>query len=197
MMTERRRQRFREVLQRRQRDLTVVFENVDDPHNVAACLRSCDAVGISEVYILNSRGKTQSRISEKTSASAARWLTIHHHQDAEACLAAVKSRYGRVLCTSPDEQAASLYDVDFLLPTALVFGNEKDGISEAVQRRCDGLIRIPQVGMIQSLNISVALAVILYEAFRQRWRWGRYEVPADPLWMEQTFAAWCRRDRQP
>ncbi|MCS6917979.1 MAG: RNA methyltransferase [Chitinophagales bacterium] len=195
-MTEQRQQRFREVLQRRQRDLTVVFENVDDPHNVAACLRSCDAVGISDVFILNSKGKTQSRLSEKTSASAARWLSLHHHQDVVACMQQVRQRYGRVLAAAINPQAVSLFEVDFLPPTAIVFGNEKDGISQPLLASCDGLIHIPQVGMIQSLNISVACAVILYEAFRQRRQAGYYQRPPDPVWMEETFSYWLLRDQK-
>ncbi|MCS6991507.1 MAG: RNA methyltransferase [Chitinophagales bacterium] len=195
-MTERREQRFRQVLLRRQRDLTVIFEHIDDPHNVAACLRSCDAVGVSDVFILTSKAKTQSKLSEKTSASAARWLDIHHFQNAAECVAAVRKQCKHIWAAALTDEAVSVYDIDLVQPTAVVFGNEKEGITPELLALCDGLVRIPQVGMIQSLNISVACAVILYEAFRQRWLARRYEQPPDAVWLEQTFMRWKQREER-
>jgi tRNA (guanosine-2'-O-)-methyltransferase len=167
-MTPQREQKIQQVLSNRQHDLTVIFENIDDPHNISACLRSCDAVGIAEVYILSTRDKKQSKLGKKSSASASKWLTIHHHFTVEDCFNEVKKKYSRIYSTLLAPSSVNLYDMNFRQSIALVFGNEHEGVSSEAAAHCDGNLIIPQVGMIQSLNISVACAVTLYEAFRQR-----------------------------
>ncbi len=169
-MTPHREQRIKQVTENRQHDITVIFENVHDPHNIAACLRSCDAIGVSEVYIISTVGKKESKLGNKSSASAAQWLTIHHYFNVEECFSVLRSRYSKIFSTRLAEDALDLYTMDFTQSIALVFGNEHDGVSNEASALCDGNIIIPQVGMIQSLNISVACAVTLYEVFRQRRR---------------------------
>ncbi len=167
-LTPHREQRISQVLKNRQHDLTVVFENVHDPHNISACLRSCDAIGISEVYILSAKNKTESKLGKKSSASAAKWLTIHHCFDLRECFAVLRKKYAKIFATRLEPDALDLYKMDFTQSIALVFGNEHDGVSPEAASLSDGNFIIPQAGMIQSLNISVACAVTLYEAFRQR-----------------------------
>jgi len=167
-MTPERARRIREVAALRQHDLTVIFEHVDDPHNIAACLRSCDAVGIAEVYIISKKEKQLSKLGKKSSASAAKWITIHHYFDAKECLNEVKKKYTKIYSTLLSPSSIDLFEMNFTQPIALLFGNEHEGVSIEASSLCDGNFMIPQVGMIQSLNISVACAVTLYEAFRQR-----------------------------
>ncbi len=169
-MTIEREKRIQQVTENRQQDITVIFENVHDHHNIAACMRSCDAIGVSEVYIISTKDKKESKLGNKSSASAARWLTIHHFTGVPECFAMVRSRYSKIFSTRLEENAIDLYKMDFSKSIALVFGNEHDGVSEEAASLSDGNFVIPQVGMIQSLNISVACAVTLYEAFRQRRR---------------------------
>jgi tRNA (guanosine-2'-O-)-methyltransferase len=167
-MTPEREERLQNVLHKRQPDLTVVLENVFDPHNISAVMRTCDAVGIQDVYVLNTKIRKHKKWGFKSSSSAAKWLTIHEHSDASVCFAELRKKFPLILTTHLSSSAVSLFEIDFTNPVALVFGNEHDGVSEEIRTLADGNFVIPQVGMIRSLNISVACAVSLYEAFRQK-----------------------------
>jgi len=174
-MTPERRQKIEAVLAKRQNDLTVVLENVFDPHNISAVMRSCDAVGVQEIYVLNTRIPLHKRWGAKSSSSAHKWLTIHQFTDKEECMQALRKKYGRILTTHLSADAVSLYEVNFTESTALIFGNEHAGVSDEIRAMADGNFIIPQMGMIRSLNISVACAVSLYEAFRQKELAGHYQ----------------------
>ena len=173
-MTPERTDRLMDVLRHRQQDLTVLMENVFDPHNISAVMRTCDAVGIQEIYILNDRIAPHKKWGQKSSSTAAQWLSIHQYTDADRCFEDLRKKFPRILCSYLGNPAQDLYELDFSGPVALVFGNETDGVSPEVRRRCDGDFLIPQVGIIRSLNISVACAVTLYEAFRQKRIAGHY-----------------------
>ena len=174
-MTDERRQRIESVLSKRQNDLTIVLENVFDPHNISAVMRSCDAVGVQEIYVLNTKIPRHKKWGERSSSSAAKWLTIHQFDNAEECFTQLRSRYSSILTTHLSSDAVSLYKMDLTQPVALVFGNEHSGVSDEIRAMADGNFIIPQVGMIRSLNISVACAVTLYEAYRQKAVAGHYE----------------------
>jgi tRNA (guanosine-2'-O-)-methyltransferase len=173
-MTPERKDRIDSVLAKRQTDLTVVLENVYDPHNISAVMRSCDAVGILEIYVLNTRIPPHKKWGRRSSSSAAKWLTIHQFTDTKQCFEVLRRSYSRILTTHLSGDAVSLYQLDLTQPTALVFGNERDGVSEEIRELSDGNFIIPQVGMIRSLNISVACAVSVYEAYRQKEAAGHY-----------------------
>lgn len=173
-MTPERKARITNVLNHRQPDLTVVMENVHDPHNIAAVMRTCDAIGIQELYVLNTVIARHKKFGKKTSASAAGWLTIHEFDNMQACVDALRARQYMLYATHLGEKAVSLYELNLTQPVALVFGNEHAGVTEELLQHCDGNFIIPQVGMVKSLNISVACAVTLYEAFRQRLQAGFY-----------------------
>ena len=174
-MTPEREKRLKYVLQNRQPDLTVVLENVFDPHNISAVMRTCDAVGIQDIYVLNTKISRHKKWGARSSSSAAKWLTIHEHSDASVCFAELRKKFPVILTTHLSSSAISLFEIDFTKPVALVFGNEHDGVSEEIRGLADGNFVIPQVGMIQSLNISVACAVSLYEAFRQKQAAAHYD----------------------
>ena len=174
-MTNERLEKIQSVLSKRQNNLTVVLENVFDPHNISAVMRSCDAIGVQELYVLNTKIPLHKKWGSRSSSSANKWLTIHQYDDLSECMAQLKLKYGRILTTHLSSNAVSLYDIDLTQKTALVFGNEHDGVSEELRALSDGNFIIPQVGMIRSLNISVACAVSLYEAFRQKQLAGHYK----------------------
>src|SRR5258706_10278522 len=174
-MTPQRKEKLISVFNKRQNDITVVLENVFDPHNISAVMRTCDAVGVQEIYILNTKIPPHKKWGAKSSSSAAKWLTIHQYENASACFSSLRERYSTILTTHLSGDAISLHNIDLTKSIALVFGNEHDGVSEEIRKLADGNFVIPQVGIIQSLNISVACAVSLYEAFRQKSLAGHYK----------------------
>ncbi len=195
-ITERRRRRMVEVLERRQPDLTVVLENVHDPHNVSAVLRSCDAVGIATVHLVYTV-EERPELSRGVSGSALRWLDIVDHESVAACYGALREQGFTILATHLDENRVELFDLDLTAPTALVFGNEQRGVSEEAIEGADGTVIIPMMGMVQSLNISVACAVTLYEALRQRRAANLYEHPRlSRNEISSRLDRWLRRERR-
>ena len=189
-MTPEREERINSVLNKRQNDITVVLENVFDPHNISAVMRTCDAVGIQEIFVLNTRIPLHKKWGSKSSSSAAKWLTIHQFSDAKECFSMLRSKYDKILATHLASDSLDLYEVDFTGKIALIFGNEHSGVSEEILPLTDGNFIIPQAGIIRSLNISVACAVTLYEAFRQKTLAGHYkqrklnEAESASLWEE-------------
>lgn len=173
-MTPQRFNRLTNVLSHRQPDLTVVLENVFDPHNVSAVMRTCDAVGIQDVFILNNRIPPHKKWGYRSSSTANKWLNIHQYTDAESCFAEIRKEYKNVYTTHLADDSVEIYDLDFTESIALVFGNETFGVNEEIRNYSNGNFIIPQVGIIKSLNISVACAVTLYEAFRQKKAKGHY-----------------------
>jgi len=173
-MTPERRERLLSVLNKRQNDITVVLENVFDPHNISAVMRTCDAVGVQDIYVLNTRIPPHKKWGAKSSSSAAKWLTIHQYTDAQECFAALRRNYQLILTTHLSSDAVPLHSIDFTGRIALVFGNEHSGVSDEIRALADGNFIIPQTGIIKSLNISVACAVTLYEALRQKTVAGHY-----------------------
>jgi len=174
-MTPERATKINKVLENRQNDLTVIIENVTDPHNIAAVMRTCDAVGISEIFVLNTKINNHKRFGTRSSSSAQKWMHTHQFTDMQECLSVVRKKYNRIYATHLGEESKSIYEMNFIEPIALVFGNEKRGVSDEIRALCDGNFIIPQVGMISSLNISVACAVTIYEAFRQKDVQNHYE----------------------
>ncbi len=167
-MTPERLSKLERVAANRRFDLTVVLENVHDPHNIAAVMRTCDAVGVAEIFVIDNQVKLNKRIGKKTSSSANKWIQVHQFEEASTCIERLKLKYQKIYCTHLDAEAKSIYDIDFTQSVALVFGNEHEGVSQELLKACHGNFIIPQIGMISSLNISVACAVTLYECFRQR-----------------------------
>ncbi len=177
-MNPERLQKIQSVVAKRQPDLTVVLENVRDQHNIGAVLRSCDSIGIREIFVLYTEPELQAdfiTIGKRTSAGSRRWVDVHYYTDASTCFSKVKERYKRVLGTHLDQKAVSVYKLDLTQPTAFLFGNERDGLSEEALSYADGNFLIPQMGMASSLNISVACAVTLFETLRQRDLKGFYD----------------------
>lgn len=197
-MTPERSDNINRVLSLRQPDLAVVMEDIEDPHNAFAVMRTCDAVGIQDVYLINTGARKHKKFGKASSSSASKWLRIHRFDSVAACMEMVKAKYGQLYASCLGEGSVSFYEVDFTQSVALAFSNERDGVSEELLSYCDGKFIIPQMGMIKSLNISVACAVTLYEALRQRTAKGYYD--GTPRMPEGEFNAmseqWHRHKNQ-
>ena len=158
-------------------------------------MRTCDAVGIQEIYILNTRIPRHKKWGARSSSSAAKWLTIHSFDNTEACFSTLRSRYSKILTTHLSSDAISLHAIDMTQPIALVFGNEHSGVSEEIRALADGNFVIPQVGIIRSLNISVACAVTLYEAYRQKEAAGHYNrTDMENVMKQELLQQWLLLD---
>ena len=179
-MTPEREQRITNVLNHRQPNIVVVMENVHDPHNIMAVARSCDSIGVQSIYVIQDETKdgfNRDRQGSKSSGSANKWLNFVDFSSTKECLTHLKDNGYQLYSTHLSAEAKEIYDVDFTQKIALIFGNEKYGVSKEALSLSDGNFIIPQVGMIKSLNISVACAISLYEAFRQRKAAGLYNNP--------------------
>jgi tRNA (guanosine-2'-O-)-methyltransferase len=154
-----RRQRVDEVVAHRTRQLVVVLEDLEDPHNIAAVLRTCEGLGVQEVHGIT-RGYSF-HPSPKITMGAEKWLDLHLHRDTRRCLSQLKQRGFLICATDLSEGAGSLLDLPLDKPLAIVFGTEKVGITEQVREHCDLRFKIPMHGFSQSLNISVAAAVCI------------------------------------
>jgi len=166
-MTERRKEKILRALRHRMPDVTVVMEDIHDPHNVSAVLRSCDAVGVLEVQLLYCSEKFP-KLGKKSSASAVKWVRRRKFSSVKECYERLGEEGFRIYATHLGTRSKSLFDLNLAGKVALVFGNEHRGVSEDAARLADENFQIPMVGMIESLNVSVACAVSLYEVFRQR-----------------------------
>ena len=173
MPTDRRLHRIRDVVRRRQRDLTLVLEDIHDPHNAEAVLRTCDVFGVQHVHLVFARQApfNPRKLGKSTSSSANKWLDFTLHTSVQACLLGLRANGFELVATVADPAADSLSHTDLCGDRlALLFGNEHDGLSHEALRLADRRVTIPSAGMVQSLNLSVAAAVCLYEVTRQRGR---------------------------
>lgn len=192
-MTGRRRKKILDVLRHRQPGLTVVMEDIHDPHNVSAMLRSADAVGVMEVQLVYINEKFP-KLGRKSSASASKWIQLRKFHSIKECYKALHNEGFRICATQLGAKSASLYDLDLTKKTALVFGNEHWGVSDGAANLADDNFQIPMTGMIQSLNVSVACAVTLYEALRQRLLAGKYiKSQLSRTQVKALFDEWTRK----
>jgi tRNA (guanosine-2'-O-)-methyltransferase len=192
-MTPERFQRIRQVLDRRQPDLTVFLENVHKPHNFAAILRSADAVGLFEAHAVFNEGRL--RTSLVSSSGADRWIDVHVHDSALAGLRQLQSRNFRILAADPGDNAVDYREIDLTQPVAFVLGQELDGVTPETLAAADQRVVIPMSGFVTSLNVSVAAALLFFEAQRQRQEAGLYSASRlDPELYAKTLFEWAYPD---
>lgn len=174
-MTEKRLNKFKKVIKQRQKYFTIVLENIHDPHNVSAILRTAEAVGIDRVYLVYYIEEFP-KISVVSSASAKKWVELIKFKSISKCYQELRKDKFKIYSSyiSGGFQNTSLYELDLTKRVALVFGNEHRGLSEEAVALSDKSFYIPMKGLIQSLNVSVSVAVCLYEALRQRELKGMY-----------------------
>lgn len=172
-VTEKRKEKIINAAKNRQFSLHLVLENIHDPHNVSAIFRSCDAVGVPNVSLIYNYEKFP-KIGKKSSASAFKWVEKVKYKTVDECFNSLRSNGFKIYTTAITENAVSLYDLDFTEKCAIVLGNEHRGVSDEAIKHADKCFSIPMYGFVQSLNVSVAAAVILYETQRQRLLNGKY-----------------------
>ncbi len=175
-MTPERLKKITAVLAKRQPTLHVVLENVDDPHNIGAVVRSCDAFGVVDIHLLYPKGRMprMGEIRSRSAASAAKWLRFTKWDSPKKLIAFFKKNKIAIVATHMSAKAKDPAKVDLTRPVALVLGNEKEGVSEELLKAADANAVLPMVGFIQSFNVSVAGALLMYEAYRQREKKGMY-----------------------
>ena len=182
---------MRAVLERRHDDLVVVLENIHDAHNASAILRSCDAFGVGRVALVYTN-QVFPEISGGVAAKVEKWLQIDRYESAEECVSALKSEGVRVFATQLTDDAEDYLSVDFLGPSAIVLGNEHAGCSDEMVALADAALIVPMVGFVQSLNVSVAAAVILSEMARQRRdtqpAWSQRKAVLEQSWIDRESA---------
>lgn len=170
-LTDRRAEKMEAVIRNRQPDIGIFLENVHDKHNIGAVLRTCDSIGVTDVYVLYTMEGLSAdyfKAGQKASSGAIKWVRLHFFSDRDKCFEVLRKRYDYLCGTHLGATSHSLYDLDLTGSVLLAFGNEHAGLTEETLAHLDGNFVIPQYGMVQSLNISVACAVTLYEVARQR-----------------------------
>ncbi len=188
-MTPARFAKLKAVLDRRQPDLTVLAENVHKPHNISAVLRTCDAVGVTELHAV-SPGAEFAR-HRMISGGSRKWIRTRAHRDIHAACEHLKSSGFQVIAAHLSDHSVDYRSCDFTRPTAILLGAELTGVSAAAAALADCCIVVPMRGLVRSLNVSVAAAVILYEAARQREAAGLYDhCRLDPATYRELLFEW-------
>ncbi|AII44086.1 RNA methyltransferase [Synechococcus sp. KORDI-100] len=202
----RRFERLKSVLNRRMADLTVLLEHVEKPHNLSAILRSCDAVGALEAHAVSLDGRP--RTFNSTAQGSQKWVALRDHPNITSAIEHLKEKGFRLYGTHLGVNAKDYRECDFTGPTAFVLGAEKWGLTDRARDLMDEALFIPMRGMVQSLNVSVASATLLFEALRQRQQNGTAPSAGEGLtpnryaellfeWSYPEVADWCRRENRP
>lgn len=173
-MSPERCQRISEVLARRQLDLSVCLENVHKPHNISAVVRTCDAVGIHRMHIV---WEGKYKVRGRGAMGSQQWVRMDTHETIGEAIQTVKDQGMQVLVTHLSDKAVDFREIDYTRPTCILLGQERYGVTDTALAMADQEIVVPMMGMVQSLNVSVAAALVLYEAQRQRQIAGWYDRP--------------------
>jgi len=195
-LTDNRKALFKDVLSKRTRHFAVVLEDICQQHNSSAVLRSCDIFGVQDVYTIENN--FTSKVSRHVAKGSQKWLTINRYKNdtnnTVDCLQDLKQKGYQIVGTSPHYDSCLLPDFDISKKTAFVFGEEKDGISDYVKENADGFLKVPMVGFTESLNISVAVAIILQDVTTRlrssnvNWKLSEGEIEALYFdWAKQTI----------
>jgi tRNA (guanosine-2'-O-)-methyltransferase len=191
--TDKRLNKITEVIKQRQPSLKVVLEDIHDPHNVSAIYRTCDSVGIPKVSLLYTTEEFP-KISKVSSSSANKWVESERYESVKECIDTLHKDGFKVYASLLNKDAVDLYELDLTEKVAIVMGNEHRGISDEIAELADKVFYIPMRGMIQSLNVSVAAAVTLYEAQRQRSLKGMFEKSElTEVELENKIDKWCEK----
>ncbi|MEM7415485.1 MAG: tRNA (guanosine(18)-2'-O)-methyltransferase TrmH [Gemmatimonadota bacterium] len=182
--------RIRAALARRQPDLTVLMDQVNKSHNFSAILRNCDAAGVLEAHVVPPEEGLD--LHHGTSAGTKKWISVHRHTAVDDAISTLHERGFRIWAAHPSATSLDYRDVDYTGPTAIVMGAELKGVSERARCLADGHVMVPMMGMVHSLNVSVATALLLFEARRQREAAGMYETSRlDPADFERKLFEWA------
>ncbi len=172
MPTKERKEKIERAVHNRQAGIVVVLEDMYDPHNVGAVMRTCDAFGVHEIHAVYDKQEKVDlkKAGKQTSTSASKWISVKYHDSIENCASYLKNKGYTIVGTVPDETAKNIFHCDLLEDEKIAFlvGNEHEGLSEKALKVSDKKVHIPMTGMVQSLNVSVVTAILVFEATRQR-----------------------------
>jgi len=192
LVTKKRLEKMKKILYTRQWTLRVFMDYVYSPHNLSAIVRTCDAVNVGKLYY---RHQKKVKLNNDITMGAHKWIFHEYIEDIEEFYKNIKKEGYQIVVTMLDETSIDFREVDYTKPTLIVLGNEVDGVSEVSIRYADKKVIIPMYGMSQSLNVSVANAIMLYEAQRQRSIKGMYDKPSlPPELIEKTLKKWAYDD---
>lgn len=158
-VTPNKQEKIAAVLEDRTRHLTLVLEDLYQPHNASACLRSCDCLGVQDIHVVEHRNEY--RPNNEISMGSAKWLTMHHYHQTASCIDSIKKRGYRLVATTPNVDGYDLLTLPLDQPVAIMFGTEEQGLSEEALEAADATLRLPMYGFTQSYNISIAVALTL------------------------------------
>jgi tRNA (guanosine-2'-O-)-methyltransferase len=195
-VTEKRKNLFRQILKNRTRHFTVVLEDIYQQHNSSAVIRSCEIFGIQDVHVIEN--KYISNVSKNIAKGSQKWLSFHNYKketnNTKTCLNSLKGKGYQLIATSPHHNSCLLHDFDITKKSAFIFGVEKTGVSKEVIKNADGILKIPMAGFTESLNISVAAAIILenltYKLRTSSINWNLTHKEEEELytqWIEKTI----------
>jgi tRNA (guanosine-2'-O-)-methyltransferase len=163
-VSDNRRAKFDEVLNYRTRHLTIALEDLYQPHNASAVLRSCDIFGVQDIHIIEN--KNAYTVNKDIAMGSPKWLTLHKYRNSEnnclECLKKLKEKGYRVVATTPHKNGCDISELSVEKPLALIFGTELTGISETVREQADEYVQIPMYGFTESFNISVSAALCMH-----------------------------------
>mgnify|MGYP002619806825 CR=1 FL=1 len=194
-VSENKRNKFDEIIQNRTRYLTIVLEDIYQPHNASAVLRSCDCFGIQDVHIIENSNRYE--VNPDVALGSSKWLSLYKYNsyahNTKACLEALRDKGYRIVATTPHEKGCLIDDLPLDQKTALVFGTEMRGLTEQALELSDDFVKIPMYGFTESFNISVSAAISLYklsEKLRKsdiNWRLSEEEITEVKLsWARQV-----------
>jgi tRNA (guanosine-2'-O-)-methyltransferase len=193
-LTPQRRRRFEDVLAHRTRWLTVVLEDLYDPHNMGAIARSCDAFGIQDLHVIEVQHRYQPE--PEIALGSQQWITVHRYADAanprQACLKSLRERGYRIAVAALRQSSVPPEEVDLSQPTAVVFGTERDGATPEMLAAADLTVSVPMFGFVQSLNVSVAAALCLHP-LTLRLRRSAVQWGLSPEDQKELTLEWTRR----
>lgn len=191
-MTIKRLNKIKACLERRQPDLTVVTDNVHKPHNVSAIMRTCDAVGVHEFHVAMLEDE-DFRARSGIAMGSDKWLDVKLYTDVTEPIADLQKRGYKVVAVHKSSRSGDYKEVDYCRPTAVLFGAELYGVSDEAAQLADHHVSIPMLGMVESYNVSVAAAIVLVEAQRQRLLAGCYDQRAlSQAEYSRTLFKWYR-----
>lgn len=195
-LTEKRQETFDRILEERTKHFTVILEDLYQKHNTSAIVRSCDIFGIQDVHIIENKYK--SYMSNQVGKGSQKWLDFHRYKEKQIntqdCIDKIKADGYQLIATTPHNESCLLHDFDITKKSAFVFGVEKEGVSNTMMEQADGFLKIPMVGFTESLNVSVAAAIVLQSVSSRlhnsnvQWQLTEEEKFLKKIdWMEKTI----------
>tara|TARA_B100000809_G_scaffold193526_1_gene192484 strand:- start:24666 stop:25340 length:675 start_codon:yes stop_codon:yes gene_type:complete len=192
-VTEERKEIFKKVIKDRTRHFTVILEDLFQKHNTSAITRSCDVFGVQDMHIIENKYSTY--VSNQVGKGSQKWMTFHRYNqkmhNTQACIDTIKAKGYQIIATTPHESSEFVADFDVSKKTAFVFGVEKEGVSDMMMEQADGYLKVPMYGFTESLNVSVAAAIILQDvATRVRKTDTKWELTTEEN--SEVYLSWLQ-----